>query len=79
MGEYQYVSGVMGMLYNPFMSPEVGAAYMSFEVAELLEFWAENITEIETKEKEKPSLGLLLENGPEVIFVAQSERRVELR
>ena len=29
-GEYQYVSGVMGMAYNPFLDAEAGAASMSF-------------------------------------------------
>ena len=38
-GEYQYVSGVMGMAYNPFMDSEAGGAHRNREVAELLKFW----------------------------------------
>ena len=37
-GEYQYVSGVMGIADNPFLDSEAGNAYMHFEVAEWLKF-----------------------------------------
>ena len=40
-GEYQYVSGVMGIAYNPFLDSEAENAYMNYEVAELLTFWTE--------------------------------------
>ena len=38
-GEYQYVSGVMGMAYNTFLDSEAGGAHRNNEVAELLKFW----------------------------------------
>ena len=59
-GEYQYVSGVMGIAYNPFLDSEAGNAQMNFEVAELLKVWTEKIIEIDPTERERPSLGLLL-------------------
>ena len=37
-GEFQYVSGVMGMAYNPFLDSEAGCAQKNYEVAELLKF-----------------------------------------
>ena len=37
-GKYQNLSGVMGITYNPFLSTEAGAAYMNFEVTDLLKF-----------------------------------------
>ena len=40
-GEYQYVSGVMEKSYNHFLSTEARAAYLNFEVTELLKFWTE--------------------------------------
>ena len=49
--ENQYVSGVMGMSYNPFLSTEAGAAFMNFEVTELLKLWTEKIFEIDTTER----------------------------
>ena len=47
-GEYQYVSRVMGMAYNPFLDLEAGGAHRNYEVAELLKFWTEKIMEIDT-------------------------------
>ena len=47
-GEYQYVSGVIGMSYNPILCTEAGAAYLNFEVMELLKLWTEKIIEIDT-------------------------------
>ena len=73
------MSGVMGILYNPFLGLEAGAALRSFEVTNMLKFWAEQIVEIDPTEGVKPSLGLLLEKVPEVISVPRSERKLELR
>ena len=77
--EYQYVSGVMGMAYNPFLDLKAGGAHRNYEVAELLKFWTEKIMEIDTVERERPSLGLILERTPEVISVPRSSKRVELK
>ena len=78
-GEYQYVSGVMGMAYHPFLDLEAGGAHRNYEVAELLKFWTEKLMEIDTVERERPSLGLILEKTPEVISVPRSSKRVELK
>ena len=56
-GEYQYVSGVMGIAYNPFLNSEAASAHRNHEVTELLKFWTENIIVIDSMEREKPSLG----------------------
>ena len=37
-GECQYVSGVMGIAYNPFLYSEAGNAQKNYEVTELLKF-----------------------------------------
>ena len=79
MGEYQYVSGVMGIAYNPFLNSEAASAYRNHEVSELLKFWTEKVIVIDSMEREKPSLGLLLEATPKVISVPRSSKRVELR
>ena len=78
-GEYQYVSGVMGIAYNPFLDSEAGSAHRNYEVTELLKFWTEKIMEIDPAEREKPSLGLILEKMPEMRSVARSNKRVELK
>ena len=72
--ENQYASGVMGMSFDPLLSIEAGAAYMNFEVTELLKFWTENVIEFHTTDREKLSLGLLPEKGPEVICVQRNGR-----
>ena len=77
--EHQYVSGVMGIAYNPFLDSVAGNAYMNSEVAELLKFWTENIREIHPTERERSSLDLLLEKMPVVISVPSSNKRVELK
>ena len=78
-GEYQYVSGVMGIAYNPFLDSEAGNAHKNFEVTDLLKFWTEKIIEIDPAERERPSLGMILEKMPEVISVPLSNKRVELK
>ena len=77
-GEYQYVSGVMGIAYNPFLDSETGGAHKNHEVAELLKFWTEKIVEIDAVEKERPSLGLILEKTPEEVSIPRSNKRVEV-
>ena len=78
-GEHQYVSGVMGLAYNPFLDSEAGRGHLNHEVTELLKFWTEKIIEIDSMEKEKSSLGLILEKTPKVISVPRSNKRVELK
>ena len=48
-------------------------------MTELLKFWTEKIIEIDSKEREKPSLGLILERMAKVISVPHSNKRVELK
>ena len=77
-GEYQYVSGVMGIAYNPFLNSEAGSAHRNHEVTELLKFCSEKIIVIDSMEREKPSRGLLLEATPKVISVPCSSKRVDV-
>ena len=77
--EYQYLSGVMGMAYNPFLDSEAVNNCMNFEVTKLLKFWTEETTEIDPTERERPSRGLLLEKTPETVSVLRSDKKVELR
>ena len=78
-GEYQFVSGVMGIGYNPSLDSESGSAHRNHEVTQLLKFWTEKIIEIDTMERERPTLGLILEKTPEVISVPRSSKSVELK
>ena len=78
-GEYQYVSGVMGIAYNPFLDSEAGKAHRNHKLTELLKSWTEKIIEMDSVEREKPSLGLILERMPKVISVPRLNKRVELK
>ena len=71
----------MGKAYNPFLNSEAGSGHRNHEVTELLKFWTgtEKIIVINSMEREKLSLGLLLEATPKVIIVTRSSKRVELR
>ena len=60
-GEYQYVSGVMEIAYNPFLNSDAASAHRNHEVMELLKFWTEKIIVIDSMEREKTSR--LLESG----------------
>ena len=48
-------------------------------MTELLKFWTKKIIEFDPVEREKLSLGLILEKVPEVISVLRSNKRVELK
>ena len=74
--EYQYVSGVMGIAINPFLDSEARNAHKNFEVTELLKFWTEKMIKIDSAERERPSLGLMLEK---MISVPRSNKMVELK
>ena len=50
-GECQYVSGIMGIAYNPFLDSEAGSAHRNHEVTELLKFWTEKIIKIDSVER----------------------------
>ena len=78
-GEYQYDSGVMGIAYNPFLDSEAESAHRNHVVTELLKSWTEKIFEVDSMEREKPSLGLLLETTPKVISMPRSDKRAELK
>ena len=65
--------------YNPFLDSEAGSVHRNHEVTGLLKFWTEKIIEIDSVEKEKPSLGLILERMPKVISVPHSNKREELK
>ena len=73
------MSGVMGIAYNPFLNSVAGSAHRNHEVMELLKFWTETIIVIDSLEREKPILGLLVEATPKVISVPRSSKIVELR
>ena len=58
---FQFVSGITGMAYNPFVSEEAREAYFDFEQVIVLNFWVERIKEAGMLMVEQPKLGIILE------------------
>ena len=58
---FQYVSGIPGMAYNPFVNEEARKAYFDYEQVIVLNFWVERIKETGMLMVEQPKLGIILE------------------
>ena len=58
---FQYVSGIPGMAYNPFVNEEAREAYFDYEQVRVLNFWVERIKETGMLMVEQPKLGIILE------------------
>ena len=58
---FQYVSGIPGIAYNPFVNEEAREAYFDYEQVTVLNFWVEQIKEIGMLMVEQPKLGIILE------------------
>ena len=60
---FQYVLGVPGMAYNPFVYEEARDAYFDYEQAVILNFWVERVREMGAVTSEQLQLGVILEGG----------------
>ena len=58
---FQYVSGIPGMAYSPFVNEEAREAYFDYEQVVVLDFWVERIKETGMLMVEQPKLGIVLE------------------
>ena len=69
---YSYVSGVIWIAYNPFLSEDIRDCFFDYEQAVLLRFWtSRSATNPQTK------LGLVLEEKVTAPSVPKSDKRVE--
>ena len=57
---FQYVSGIPGMVYNPFVNEEAREAYFDYEQVIVLNFWVERMKETGMLMVEQPKLGIIL-------------------
>ena len=58
---FQYVSGIPGMAYNPFVNEEAREAYIDYELVVVLDFWDERVKETGILMMEHSKLGTNLE------------------
>ena len=74
---YSYVSGVIGIAYNPFLSEDIRDCFFDYEQAVLLRFWMSRIATIKSAINLQTKLGLVLEKKVTAPSVTKSDKRVE--
>ena len=57
---FQYVSGIPGMAYNPFLDEEAREADFDYEQVMVVDFWVERVRETGMLMVEQPKLGIIL-------------------
>ena len=58
---YSYVSGVIGIAYNPFLSEDIRHYFFDYVQAVLLRFWKSRIATIRSTANPQTKLGLVLD------------------
>ena len=58
---YDYVSGIVGMAYNPFINEDIRDCYFDYKQAVLLRFLPSRISAIRSIASQQVKLGLVLE------------------
>ena len=74
---YSYVSGIIGIAYNPFLSEDIRDCFFDYEQAVLLRFWTSKIVTINSATNPQTKLGLVLEEEVTAPSVPKSDKRVE--
>ena len=74
---YSYVSGVIGIAYNPFLSEDIRDCFFDYEQAVLLRFWKSRIATIKSAANPQTKLGLVLEEKVPAPSMPESDKRVE--
>ena len=58
---YSYVSGIVGMAYNPFINEDIRDCFFDYKQAVLLSFWLSKIVTTRSAAIQKAKLGNVLE------------------
>ena len=74
---YSYVSGIIGIAYNPFLSEDIRDCFFDYEQTVLLRFWTSRIVTIKSANNPQTKLGLVLEEEVTALSVPKSDKRVE--
>ena len=75
---HSYVSGIIGMAYNPFIKKDIRDCFFDYEQAVLLRFWRSRIATIRSAANQQTKLGLVLEEKVTAPSVPKSDNGVEL-
>ena len=74
---YSYVSGIIGIAYNPFLNEDIRDCFFDYEQAVLPRFWTSRIATIKSAANQQAKLGLVLEEKMAAPSVPESNKRVE--
>ena len=74
---YSYVSGIIGIAYNPFLSEDKRDCFFDYEQAVLLRFWTSRIVTFKSANNPQTKLDLVLEEEVTAPSVPKSDKRVE--
>ena len=74
---HSYVSGIIGMPYNPFLNEDIRYCVFENEQAVLLRLWTSRIATIRSAANQQTKLGLVLEEKVTAPSVPKSDNRVE--
>ena len=74
---YSYVSGIIGIAYNPFLNEDIRDSFFDYEQAVLLRFWTSRIATIRGAANQQNRLGLVLEEEVSAPSSPKSDNRVE--
>ena len=73
---YSYVSGIIGIVYNPFLNEDIRDCFFDYEQTVLLRFWTSRIATIKSAANQQTRLGLVLKEKVAATLVLKSDKRV---
>ena len=74
---YSYVSGIIGIEDNPFLSEDIRDCFFDYKLAVLLRFWTSRIVTIKSATNPQTKFELVLEEEVTAPSVPKSDKRVE--
>ena len=74
---YSYVSGIIGMAYNPFINEDIHDCFFEYEQAVLLRFCPSRIATMRSASNQQTKMGLVFEEKVTATSVRKSDDRVE--
>ena len=74
---YHYLSGIVGMAYNPFINEDVPDCFFDYKEAVLLRFCWSRISTIRCIASQHVKLGLVLEERVTAPSIPKSDRQVK--
>ena len=75
---YSYVSGIVRMAYNLFISEDIRDYFFDYEQAVLLRFWLIRIVTTRSADNQQTKLGLALEEKVTAFSVPKTDNRVKI-